>query len=485
MAEKNVIAVDLGAESGRVMRVGFDGKAFSLEEMNRFANTPIETEHTLYWNAPRLWYDIQVGLAKALAQHDISSIGVDTWGVDFALVDENGQLLDNPVHYRDKRTTTTPDWVFAQVSRREIFERTGIQHMPINTLFQLASLKQAASPQLELADTLLTIPALFTYWLSGSKVSEFSHVTTTQCYNPKTAAWDTETLDALGVPTHILPEVVSPGTRLGSYRGVPVIAPAMHDTGSAVVAVPSTHENYAYLSSGTWSLIGLEIPQPLINDAAFEANVTNEGGAYGTYRLLQNVMGLWLVQQSRATWAASGHNYTYDQLVQLAEGAKPFLAYVDPNDARFLDPGDMPARVQDYCRETGQPIPQTHAEILRVIFESLAFKYRQVLDVLMQLTGRTVERLHIIGGGSRNVLLNQLTANAIGRTVSAGPTEATALGAAIVQLIELGEIKDIWEARQILSQTTSDNIYHPQDSTTFDAQYQRFLAVLAQADRRT
>lgn len=478
MAEKNVIAVDLGAESGRVMRVGFDGKAFSLEEMNRFANTPIKTDHTLYWNAPRLWYDIQVGLHKALSQHDISSIGVDTWGVDFALLDANGHLIDNPVHYRDKRTTTITDWVYERVPARTVFERTGIQYMHINTLFQLASLKRAQSPQLELAHTLLTIPSLFTYWLSGSTACEFSHVTTTQCYNPRTAAWDTETLDALGLPTDILPEIVPPGTRLGEYKGVPVIAPTTHDTAGAVVAVPTTNENYAFLSSGTWSLFGLEIPQPIITDAAFDARVTNEGGAYGTYRLLQNVMGLWLVQQSRVTWAAAGHDYSYGDLVALAEEADPFTAYIDPNDNRFLEPGDMPARVRDYCQETGQRVPQTHGETLRVIFESLAFKYRHVLDNLISLTGRTVDTLHIIGGGSQNTLLNQLTANAIGRTVIAGPSEGTALGCAIVQFIELGDIKDVWEARQILSQTVRSGVYDPQDGTTFDAQYQRFLALL-------
>ncbi len=479
MTEQHVIAVDLGAESGRVMRVGFDGQRFSLEAMNRFANTPIDTEEALYWNATRLWYDIQVGLAKALAAYDIASIGVDTWGVDFALLDANGHLIDNPVHYRDKRTTTITDWVYERVPARTIFERTGIQYMHINTLFQLASLKRAASPQLELAHTLLTIPSLFTYWLSGAKVSEFSHVTTTQCYNPRTQAWDTDTLSALGIPTDILPEIVPPGTRLGDYQGVPVIAPATHDTGSAVVAVPSRDENYAYLSSGTWSLFGLEIPQPIITDAAFDAAITNEGGAYGTYRLLQNVMGLWLIQQSRATWADEGQPYSYDDIVALASEAPSFSAYIDPNDNRFLEPGDMPARVRDYCRDTGQAIPQTHGEVLRVIFESLAFKYRQVLDNLLGLTGRTVERLHIIGGGSRNTLLNQLTANAIGRPVVAGPSEGTALGSAIVQLIALGEIKDIWEARQILSQTEQTGVYEPQDSATYEAEYQRFLDLLA------
>lgn len=477
MAEQSVLAIDLGAESGRVMRVGFDGERFSLEEMHRFRNLPIETPDTLYWNAPRLWYDIQTGIHQGLRQGQIASMGVTSWGVDFALLDARGHLIDNPVHYRDGRTNGMVEWVFDRVPARLVFERTGIQLMSINTLFQLASLKRADSPALALAHKLLTIPSLFTYWLSGAQVSEFTHVTTTQCYNPRAQAWDTETLGTLGIPTEILPEVVQPGTRIGAYRGVPVIAATSHDTASAVVAVPATTPDYAYLSSGTWSLFGLEVPQPIINDAAFAAAITNEGGAYGTYRLLQNVMGLWLAQQSRATWAAEGKQYSYDELVKLAEAAESFRSLVDPNDARFLEPGDMPQRIRDICRETGQPIPENEGQVMRCIFESLALRYRLVLDRLVGLNGRRVDDLHIVGGGSRNKLLNQMTANATGRRVIAGPVEGTALGTAIVQFITLGEIASIDEARAILSRSAETTIYEPQETAAYESAYERLLAL--------
>lgn len=477
MTEQSVLAIDLGAESGRVMRVGFDGERFSLEELHRFRNLPIETPDTLYWNAPRLWYDIQTGIYQGMQRGSIASMGVTSWGVDFALLDTRGHLIDNPVHYRDGRTAGMVEWVFERVPARLVFERTRIQLMSINTLFQLASLKRADSPALTLAHKLLTIPSLFSYWLSGAQVSEFTHVTTTQCYNPRAQAWDEETLGTLDIPTEILPEVVQPGTRIGAYRGVPVIAATSHDTASAVVAVPATTPDYAYLSSGTWSLFGLEVPQPIISDAAFAAAITNEGGAYGTYRLLQNVMGLWLAQQSRATWAAAGKQYSYDELVRLAETAEPFRSLVNPNDARFLEPGDMPQRIRDICRETGQPIPESEGQVMRCIFESLALRYRLVLDRLLTLTGRRVQDLHIVGGGSRNELLNQMTANATGRRVIAGPVESTALGTAIVQFITLGEIASIEEARAILSRSAETKIYEPQETAIYEMQYERLLAL--------
>ncbi|MCS6834571.1 MAG: rhamnulokinase [Anaerolineae bacterium] len=472
-----VIAVDLGAESGRVMRVSFDGQHFSLEEVHRFRNQPIEAHDTLYWNALRLWRDIQAGIDRALALGPAESVAISTWGVDFAMLDERGQLIDNPVHYRDKRTQGMVEWVHERVDARTIFERTGIQLMSINTLYQLASLRAHNDPALRLTKRILTIPSLFTYWLSGAQVNEFTHSTTTQCYNPRRQNWDDETLEAVGIDPSLFAEVVPPGTHLGAYRGLTVFATASHDTASAVVAVPLTNPNSAYLSSGTWSLIGLEIDQPIINDEAFAAAITNEGGAYGTYRLLQNVMGLWLAQQSRETLARAGQTYSYDDLVTMAERAEPFRSLIDPNDPRFLEPGDMPARIRDACRETGQPMPEDAGQIIRTIYESLAFKYRAVLDKLIALTGRQVERLHIVGGGSRNALLNQLTANAIGRQVVAGPTEGTALGNAIVQLIALGELDDVQQARAVLSQTEQTGVYEPQERQLYEAQYQRFLAL--------
>ncbi|MAS33413.1 MAG: rhamnulokinase [Anaerolineaceae bacterium] len=472
MHTKNVLAVDLGAESGRVVRVGFDGSQFSLEEIHRFPNTPVQARGTLHWDVLRLWHEITTGIQAAGS--DTAGIGVDTWGVDFALLDRNGNLLSNPVHYRDSRTDGMFDWVFERVPRRTVFERTGIQFMVINSLYQLASMVKNNSPLLDITETLLPIPDLFNYWLSGTKSAEFSHVSTFQCYNPHSGNWDYDTLQALGLPTDILPTIIQPGTRIGDYQAIPVIAPATHDTGCAVAAVPTTTANYAYLSSGTWSLIGLEVQQPVINDDSYAANVTNEGGVYGTFRLLKNVMGLWLAQQCRATWQQQGQQYTYDQLTQAAAAADPFVSLVDPDHASFLAPGDMPTRIAEFCARTNQPQPQSTGQFMRCVYESLALKYRYALDRLVRLTGQPVEHLHIIGGGSQNKLLNQMAADATGRVVIAGPVEATALGNAIVQFITLGELQDIAQAREILSQTMGTETYTPRQTAEWEDAYQRF-----------
>lgn len=476
MTTKNVLAIDLGAESGRVLRVGFDGTRFKMEDVHRFPNIPVAAGGTLYWDVLRLWQDIQTGLQQG--QSGAASIGIDTWGVDFALLDRDGRLLSNPVHYRDNRTEGMMEWVFDRVPRRAVFERTGIQFLSLNTLYQLASLVKNDSPQLQTAATLLTIADLFNYWLTGTKSAEFTFATTTQFFNPRTGDWDYETLQALGVPTDILTPIVQPGTRIGSYEGIPVIAPACHDTGSAVVAVPTTTANYAYLSSGTWSLIGLELTEPVISDESYAANVTNEGGAYGTFRFLKNVMGLWLAQQCRATWRAAGQDYSYDDLTRLAASAAPFTSLIDPDDARFLPPGDMPARIREFCSQTGQPVPQSDAEVIRTVYESLALKYRYVLDQMAEITGQPVDRLHIIGGGTQNKLLNQMAANATGRTVITGPVEATALGNAIVQFISLGEIADLAQARAILSETLDTARYEPADQPTWEEAYIRFMTLV-------
>ncbi len=476
MTSKYVVAIDLGAESGRVIRVGFDGSQFNLEDMHRFPNIPVQVHHTLHWDVLRLWHEITTGIQAA--GNDVVGVGVDTWGVDFALLDRNGQLMANPVHYRDARTNGMYESVFDQVPRKAIFERTGIQFMIINTLYQLASLAQQNSPLLENAATFLPIPDLFNYWLSGTKSGEFSHVSTMQIYNPRTDDWDFETLTALGIPTHIFPPIIKPGTQIGDYQGIPVIAPATHDTGSAVVGVPTTTANYAYLSSGTWSLIGLEVSEPVITDATYAANFTNEGGAYGTFRLLKNVMGLWLAQQCRATWSQQGTTYSYEELTHLAMEAEPFRTLIDPDDDVFLPPGDMPSRIREFCQHTGQPRPETTGQIMRTVYESLALKYRFVLDRLVALSGRQVDRLHIIGGGTQNKLLNQMAANASGRTVITGPIEATALGNAIVQFIALGELDNIRQGREILGQTVGTEAYEPQKPAAWQAAYERFLTYL-------
>jgi len=461
MKHLTVLAIDLGAESGRVMAVHYDGRSLELEELHRFPNVTVDVRGTLHWDFLRLWRDMQHGIERG-KRHRPASLGVDTWGVDFALLDRQGQLLGNPVCYRDGRTEGVMERAFGRVPQAEIFEQTGIQFLPFNTLYQMISLVEGGSPQLDAANTFLTAPDLLNYWLTGVKVCEFSNATTTQMFNPRTGDWAAELMDAFAIPRRIFPEVVQPGTRLGDYEGIPVIAPACHDTGSAVAGTPLTSARSAYISSGTWSLVGLEVTQPVINEAALAANATNEGGVYGTYRLLKNVMVLWIVQQCRAAWAAAGEKHSYAELVQMAADAPPLASPIDPDDARFLPSGDHPSRVQAWCREHGQPVPETKGAIVRSVLEGLAQRYSQVLTSLTGLTGQPADRLHIVGGGSRNRLLNQMTADASGLPVVAGPVEATVLGNALVQLISLGELADIRQARQLVSQMGGQETFLPE-----------------------
>jgi len=476
MTNKHVIAIDLGASSGRVMDVAFDGTKIQLSEAHRFPNIPVQTPHKLYWDVLRLWNEITTGISKV---DHAESIGVDTWGVDFALLDSTGELLSNPVHYRDPRTDDAMDWVFERMPRREVFERTGIQFLQFNGVYQLASLVRDNSPLLDHADTLLTIADLFNYWLTGSKTCEFTEATTMQLVNPHTGDWDQDIMKAIGIPTQLFTPIVQPGTNIGTYNGINVIAPACHDTGSAVVAVPATTENYAYLSSGTWSLLGLEIKDAIITDESYNANVTNEGGYDNTYRLLKNIMGLWVVDQCRATWQAQGHDYSFDQIADMVKSAELFKSFIEPDNPVFLPHGDMPSRVVEFCKQTEQSIPETDAEIIATIYVSLAYKYRYVLEQLIAVSGQAVDHLHIIGGGSQNTLLNQMTANAIGRPVIAGPAEATATGNAIVQLISIGELSNVTEARTMLSQSIDTVIYEPQNTSAWNDNYERFTALLS------
>lgn len=473
---RQVIAVDLGGESGRVVSVRFDGKAFHMSEGHRFPNVPVQAGGTMYWDVLRLWNDIRTGVDALLPNSE--GIAVDTWGVDFALLDRDGKLLANPVHYRDSRTEGMMEWVFERVSRREVFERTGIQFMVINTLYQLASLVHQNSPWLESAHTFLPIPDLFNYWLTGNRNSEYTHSSTMQLVNPKTGDWDTHLLESIGIPRTWFPPLRQTGTVIGYYHEIPVLASGTHDTSSAVVAVPTTTPDYAYISSGTWSLMGLEVNQPVITDDSYAANITNEGGVFGTYRLLKNVMGLWLAQQCRSAWREQGLDYDYGKLIILAHEAEPFRSFIDPDDPLFLPHGDMPGRIQEFCRRTGQPIPETPGQIIRTVYESLALKYRHTLDILLHLSGRTVNRIHIVGGGVKNELLCQMTADACNRMVIAGPVEATALGNAMVQFVALGVFKDIAEARTVLSRTTETQTYQPKYATSWEQAYERFTALI-------
>jgi rhamnulokinase len=473
MTTPTVLAVDLGAESGRVMAVRLGAAALQVEELHRFPNTPVAARGTVYWDVLRLWGEIQAGLEKGWALRPMS-LGVDAWGVDFALLDAHGGLLGNPVHYRDRRTEGMLALALSRVDRAWVFEQTGIQFLPFNTLYQLLSLVETRSPQLQAARTFLTLPDLINYWLTGFPACEFSNATTTQLFNPRPGRWAAELMAALGIPPAIFPGIIPPGTRIGDYHGVPVIAPACHDTGSAVAAVPAQTPRFAYISSGTWSLVGLEVSTPLINPAALAANVTNEGGVAGTYRLLKNVMGLWIVQQCRATWEARGQRYSYAELAQLAQAAPPLRALINPDDIRFLPAGDHAQLVQTLCVERGEPAPQSPGEIIRCVLDSLALAYREVLRSLLALTGTACEVVHIVGGGARNELLCQLTADATGLPVVAGPVEATALGNALVQLIALGELANLEEARRFVAGSSGLRRYEPRDTARWEAAAARY-----------
>ncbi len=498
----NLAAVDLGAESGRVMRAAFDGRVLQLAEVHRFSNVPVRVLNTLYWDPLRLFAEIKTGLAQCAKLAPLNGVGLDTWGVDFAFLGRGDELLGNPVHHRDRRTEGMLDRAFQRVLRAEIFERTGIQFMALNTLYQLLAMVESRSPVLEAAQTFLTIPDLFNFWLSGQKVCEFSNATTTQLYDQRALAgkrtptspdvgdWAWTLMRQLNIPAHIFPVVVKPGTVLGpllpavaeelGIESIPVIAPACHDTGSAVAAVPAQVERYAYISSGTWSLVGVETETPVITPQSLAYNFTNEGGVGGTVRLLKNVMGLWLLQECRRAWAQQGADYSYAQLKQLAENSAPFGSLVDPDADEFLPPGDMPARLQALCRRTRQPLPVTYAALARCIFESLALKYRWVIEKLESLVGYRLEVIHVVGGGSHNELLCQLTADATGRPVIAGPVEATALGNALVQAMALGELASLAEARQVIRNSFTPITYEPRPASAaaWDEAYGRFVELL-------
>ena len=492
----NYLAIDLGAESGRVILGTFDGKRLTLTEVHRFSNGPIKILHNgethMHWDALRLWSEIKNGISLAKKHGVINSIGVDTWGVDFGLLDRSGNLLGNPFHYRDCRTDGMLEEAFRLVSRENIFEQTGIQFMQINTLYQLLSMVINKSPVLESASTLLTMPDLFNYWLTGEKVCEFSIGTTTQCFDPRKGNWAYSLLEKMGIPTHIFPRIVSPGTIIGPMHpqiaedlgvsGINIIAPACHDTGSAVAAVPAENDEYAWISSGTWSIMGVIAPKPIITPESLAFNFTNEGGAINlnhdaksnTYRYSKNIMGLWLVQECRRTWAAQGNEYSYSQIANMATQAEPLLSLVNPDSNDFLKPGDMPSRIQAFCRKTHQPVPETPGAIIRCALESIVLVYRRVLEHLETSLGHKLNPIHIIGGGTQNRLLNQLTADVTNRKVITGPIEATAIGNILVQALAQGHISSVDEVRKVARQSFTPEVYLPNPSTKWDSAYKRF-----------
>jgi rhamnulokinase len=479
------LAFDLGAESGRATLGILDARRLTLEELHRFPNQPVRVFSALYWDTLRLWQEMRHGLAVAGREKRIrlDGIGVDTWGVDFALVGQDGNLVEDPRHYRDARTNGMLEAAFQIVPREEIFAHTGVQFMQINTLYQLYAMRRAGSRALACARTLLMTPDLFNYWLTGIAKSEATIASTSQFYNPRLQRWAVELFDRLCLPKTILPEVVQPGTRLGmlltevaeacGLGATTVYATGCHDTASAVAAVPASGESWCYISSGTWSLMGVELDAPVINAGSLALNLTNEMGVGGKTRLLKNIAGLWLLQECRRAWELAGKEYGYEELALMAADAPPFSAMLDPD--AFLEPGDMPAKIAAHCQSTGQKPPDSVAATARTILESLALRYREVLESLENLLGRKLEIIHIVGGGSRNRILNQFVADATNRTVVAGPSEATAMGNILIQAIGAGELSGLTEAREIVRRSMALETFTPKRSADWGRAYERFL----------
>jgi rhamnulokinase len=486
---RNYLAVDLGAESGRAIIGTLDDGKLSLTETHRFSNNPVRLNDGLHWDILRLWSEIKTGIASAVKSGaKIDSIGLDTWGVDFGLLDKNGSLLSNPFHYRDERTDGMLEEAFKRMSRADIFSNTGIQFMQINTLYQLLAMSVQKSPLFDVAKTFVTIPDLFNYWLSGEITNEFTNSTTTQCLDPSKRDWAAPVLDALDIPSHLFKPVTDPGTLIGTLlpgiveetgaSGVRIVIPACHDTGSAVVAIPAQNQDFAWISSGTWSIIGAEVQQPSLDEKALQYNFTNEGGVFGTWRLSKNIMGLWLVQECKRTWAHQGDEPSYDEITRLASEAKAFLAVIDPDDNMFFHPGDMPERIRKYCADTDQAVPQTKGEVIRVALESIALKYRWVLERLEEVTSKKFAPIHIIGGGTKNRLLNQFTADATNRIVVTGPVEATAIGNVLMQAIGLEHLASLSDARALVRASFKVEDYHPAQINDWDEAYANLLSLM-------
>lgn len=476
------LAFDLGAESGRAMLGHLSGDRLAITPVHRFANTPLRVEGTLRWDVDDLWQHMRHALTAIPGP--LTSVGVDTWGCDYALLDARGALVERPYHYRDHRTDGVMDRVLARLGRARVYEATGVQMLPFNTLFQLAAAVSARPSALDHASAFATIPDLFNYRLTGRIANEFTTATTTQCVDARRRAWAAPLIEALGLPRHIFGEIVEPGTVLGSMRetvgshaGVPVVAPACHDTASAVAAV-ATGRDTAFLSSGTWSLLGAEVPAPVITARAAALNFTNEGGVCGTTRLLKNIGGLWLLQACRRDWAADGVPLSYETLVANADAAPGFGAVIDPDDPSFLNPDHMPRAIAAYCRRTSQPVPDTPAHVARTIFESLALTYRMVIDGLEEISGLSIRQVRVIGGGALNGLLNQLTADATGRVVLAGPVEATALGNIAMQMLATGCVPSLAAARDIIERSFPPTRYMPAGADRWNRHYERFCETL-------
>lgn len=486
-----MIAADLGASSGRVILGKYDGSRLKIEEANRFVNSPVYANGVLYWDILGLYREIKHGFKEVCknGKNDIASIGIDTWGNDFGLLDNKGKLVSNPVHYRDNRTQGMMEKVFSIVQKESVFKQTGIQFMSLNGLYQLFSMFYNREPAVDIAETLLLIPDLLVYFLTGVKISEFTNATTTQMHNPNTMDWARDLINNLGIAEKIFTGIVQPGTIIGKltddnaaefcFGNTKIVAVAEHDTGSAVVAVPADEDDFIYISSGTWSLIGVELKKPVINETTFKYNFTNEGGAFGTYRLLKNVMGLWIVQECKRYWDSMGEECTFAQLEEEAWNSEPFKCLIDPDDDLFLNPGNMPSNIAAFCLETGQNPPETKGEYARCIMESLALKYRYVIERIEEITGKIYGTINIVGGGVKDRMLCSFTSCSTGRKVVAGPVEATSIGNIVMQAVALGEIGSLREARQIVKNSFPVKEYSPEMKTTWNEAYSNFLKIIS------
>ena len=483
---KTVLAFDFGASSGRAMMGHFDGNTIDLEEVHRFSNDPVMFNGTFHWDFLRQFFEIKQGLLKAKHNGPFASVGIDTWGVDFGLLDDKGNLVENPVHYRDARTNgAAADFAEQVMPAAELYKRTGIQQMDINTIYQLYVIKRDRPELLERAATALMTPDLFTYALTGLKGSEYTIASTSSLVDVAERDWDRELFDKLGIKPDLFPPIVMPGTVAGplsdalreelSLEPVPVIRIGSHDTASAVLAVPAKDDDFIYISSGTWSLMGVENDDPTVDELSEKYMFTNEGGFGGKIRYLKNIMGLWLIQETRRQFRREGMDVSYADMEHAAVAKPAFRSFVDVDEAIFAPPGDMPARIRQRCRETGQPVPADMGEVVRCVYESLALKYRYTKESIERCTGKTYSKINVVGGGTKDGLLSQFTANATGSTVEAGPIEATAMGNVAGQLIALGEIKDREEARAVIGNSFELKHYQPENTAAWDEAYARFL----------
>ena len=488
MESKRILAYDFGASSGRAILATYDGTKIKMEEIHRFSNDPVMVNGVFHWDILRLFHEIKQGITKAVHAGGFDAIGIDTWGVDFGLLDKKGHLMRNPVHYRDVRTNGIPEKIYEKIPAAELYARSGIQLVNLNTLFQMYSMVQEEPEELAHADKMLFIPDLFAYWLTGVQKAEYSIASTSQMLDPYTRDWNYSLLEELGIPTRLLPPVMDTGETYGMVSDaiceelgcpkVPVIAVATHDTASAVASVPTQEDDFIYISCGTCSLFGTELHEPVVNDKSYKFNVTNEGGVNHTIRFLKNIIGLWLIQESRRQWIREGQQVTFADLERDALACEPLRCFIDPDDARFGVPGNLPKRVQEFCAETGQYVPQTRGEIMRCIYESLAMKYRYSFKAMGEVTGKNYGVIHMIGGGTKDRLLCQMTADSCNVPVVAGPIEATAMGNIAVQLMALGAFKDMKEVRRAVAASEDPKHYAPVNAAPYDEAYDRFVKIL-------